>query len=400
MSTKAVSAILAAFALIMLAVTSFAEPNDEPAQPRTTEAPGLDGEEIKAEIDRQTRELDLSEWQSYFEELRPFSGAGSARELIERCSQGSEAELPNSLLEIARELIRSALSGVRGALAMLTAAGLITGLAEVMPRGGARKFASLLLSAAAAALTASAFSSLCASASASVGRTAGFTEAALPVMTLLLSAVGANASSGALRPLMLFLSGSVVPLIQRLVLPLILAGGIVGILDGLTDDGALSGIFKLIESAVKWILAIAAVVYTGVCVAQGMTVAAVDGVSIRTAKFAIDRLLPSTGGLIGGSVDTFMSCALLVKNGAGMAALIIMLGILARPLAVLGAGVFAFRASAALIRPAAASGTFRMLSCAADMAGHLFAATAVAGAMFAVTMLVFITAGGVSAGLW
>ena len=95
-----------------------------------------------------------------------------------------------------------------------------------------------------------------------------------------------------------------------------------------------------------------------------------------------------------------MGCALLIKNGVGTVAIIILLTIIIRPAIVLAAGVFIFRISAALCQPVADTRVVKLFSGASEITSYLFACVAVSGCMFALTMLVFIAAGGISAGLW
>jgi stage III sporulation protein AE len=104
--------------------------------------------------------------------------------------------------------------------------------------------------------------------------------------------------------------------------------------------------------------------------------------------------------MVSGTVDTVMGCALLIKNGVGAIAILILVSVLARPLVILAAGIFVFRLAAAVSQPAADERTVRLFSNAAETVSLLFACVVSAGCMMAVTMLVFIASGGISAGLW
>lgn len=359
-------------------------------------------EMLSAELKRQADELELAEWQRYFEAC---TGMGQGRYktvgemLLHYAEHGADAS-PQSIWELLIALLKAKANKLFGPVAAITSGALMTCLAGVLPDKGMRKTLALCLGAAPVLLTASAFTALCSEAFACMESFSGFTRAALPVMTTLLSAVGATASAGAMRPLMLFLSGTVVMLLRSVIMPLIFAAAAVGVADSLGGRARLSELFKLILKTVKWLIGIISILYFGICSVQGMTVSAADGISVRTAKYAVDKLLPSMGGLIGGSLDTFMSCALLIKNGAGISAIVIMLGLLIEPLASIGAGVLVFRISAALCRPAAEPGMAALLSNIADTAALLLGVVTAAGAMFAVIIMVFITAGGISAGLW
>lgn len=377
---------------ILLAAPAVAENEAEP----------VTQEELIAEIERQAGELELSEWQSYFEEMGDIGikRFGSVAGLILSYAERGSAASPGSIWDSALGMLKEALAGSMGMIAAVTAAAVVTCAAGILPLGGVRSAAGTALGILTVLMISGLLASLGSTASACVKKTAGFTEACLPVMTVLLSAVGATATAGVMQPLMLFLAGTMTGFIEKVIIPLILVGGVVCVLDCLDESGRLASLFRLIKKTVSWLMGLAAVLYFGVCAVQGLTVSAADGISVRTAKYAIDKLLPSTGGFIGGSADTFMSCALLVKNGAGAASVAILIGVIAKPLLAIGTGAFVFRAAAALAGPAASPQVIKMLGGAADIAGLLFGAAAVAGFMFVITVLVFTAAGGASAGLW
>ena len=50
----------------------------------------------------------------------------------------------------------------------------------------------------------------------------------------------------------------------------------------------------------------------------GRSAAAVDGVSIRTAKYAMDNFIPIVGGMFADTVDTLVGCSLIVQNAVGV----------------------------------------------------------------------------------
>lgn len=357
-------------------------------------------EELAEEIERQTRGIDLSTWDEYFSGIGDIAfGARSMRELLIRCAEGDAGDEPEGLFGVLKELVLSEFRRSSGAIAALTAAALITALSGVIADDGIKPVLSLILCGTAVTLTVGAFTSLCRTAADAVSASGKLTQSTMPIMSALLAAMGSTASEGAFRPLMAFLSGTVVLLIEKLVLPIILAGGILGTVDALAD-GRLEGLVKLAHRTSKWMLGLISSVYFCFTAVRGFTMAIRDGVTLRTAKFAISRLVPVVGSMVSGTVDSVMGCALLIKNGAGVVSIIILLSLTVRPLTVLLAGTFIFRISAALAGPLADPAVTKLFANTADMASDLFACAAAAGSMFLLTALMFIAAGGVSAGLW
>lgn len=357
---------------------------------------------IEDELIRQISELDLSGWEEYFIDLGRLTGRdfASLDGLLLSYAELGSSEAPDGLWETVGLLLRSELKRSAGAAALLAAAAMMTALSGVIADEGIRPVLGFILCGTAVTLTAGVFAALGKTASEAVAAAGELTERTLPIMSALLVSLGAVSSAGIFRPLMLFLSGTVIFIVQGLILPAVLMGGVLSVIDALTEGGRMSELVKLVQKLVKWALGLVSTFYFGMSAVQGLTVASRDGVTVRTAKYALSGLVPIVGNMIGGTVDTVMGCALLIKNGVGAAAILILLSILIRPLAVLAAGIFIFRTAAALSQPAADPKVVRLLSGAADMTNGLFACVAVTGAMLALTFLVFIASGGISAGLW
>jgi stage III sporulation protein AE len=96
-------------------------------------------------------------------------------------------------------------------------------------------------------------------------------------------------------------------------------------------------------------------VFIGVTMVQGLGTAAVDGVSIRTAKYAIDNFVPIVGGMFADTVDTLVGCSLLIKNALGTTGLMVLVGICISPMIQSLCAVLIYRLSAAILQPVAES---------------------------------------------
>ena len=84
---------------------------------------------------------------------------------------------------------------------------------------------------------------------------------------------------------------------------------------------------------------------------QGVSAAAVDGVSIRTAQYAMDNFIPIVGGMFADPVDTLVGCSLIVQHAVGALGLILLLGALAAPLLRTVATMFLYRAASPFLQP-------------------------------------------------
>jgi stage III sporulation protein AE len=132
---------------------------------------------------------------------------------------------------------------------------------------------------------------------------------------------------------------------------LALAYLVLSVLDNLSENFSLSRLSGLIKTASGWSLGICFTVFIGVMAVQGFGAAAIDGVSIRTAKYAIDNFVPIVGGMFADTVDTLVGCSLLVKNALGITGIILLVGYLAAPLLRVLATILILRIIAAILEP-------------------------------------------------
>jgi len=232
-----------------------------------------------------------------------------------------------------------------------------------------------------------------------VNAISGFIETASPLLLTLLNTVGAISGSGIIHPAMAFLTGFVTIMLENIVIPLILIGGALSVLNHFTGQAQLEQLSRLTKSGTKWVLGLMFTLYTGVVVLQGISVKAVDGLSVRTAKFAADRFIPVVGGMVSGTLDTVLSCSVLIKNAAGVTAIILTALISALPLFRIGINIFAFRIAAALCEPISDSRVPKLFATIADMLVMLFAAIVVLCVMFVITIGIVIGMNGSAGGI-
>lgn len=175
----------------------------------------------------------------------------------------------------------------------------------------------------------------------------------LPLLLTLLTALGGNASSAFLHPMVVAASGSMVFLAREVILRLVMCTCAVTAINHLSDRAHLTRLAQLLRSGVCWLLGVSFTVFLGAMSLQGVCSASIDGVVIRAAKYAVDNFVPVVGGMFSDTMDTLVGCTLIVKNALGVAAVLALLGAILGPLARTLAVVFVMKLSAALLEPVA-----------------------------------------------
>ncbi len=187
-------------------------------------------------------------------------------------------------------------------------------------------------------------------------------EGVAPVLMLLLTGMGGSSSSGVLSPVLAGLTGSIFSIITTVIFPLILIYAVVSIASNFSSTINLGKLAELLESIVKWLLGILFVIFLGITTLKGIAGASIDGVSFKTAKYTVDKMVPVIGGMFSETLDTIMACSLIVKNAVGIVGLISLACLIGAPLATLVANQFLLRFSAAAAEPFAEKRSVDLLS--------------------------------------
>lgn len=224
-----------------------------------------------------------------------------------------------------------------------------------------------------------AYVSLCRS---SVGEMAALMQALFPLLVTLLAAVGGTAGSMFYEPAVMAAAGSMTALVQQATMPMAAAVAVLTMVGGLSGRLRVSKLRRLIRQAADWTLGLGFTVFIGVMTVQGLSAAAVDGVSIRTAKYAMDNFIPVVGGMFADTVDTLVGSSLLIQNAVGVLGLMLLLGRLMTPLLRTVAAMLLYRAVAAVLEPMSDSPLCGCISDYSEVFSLLFIIQLSVGAMF------------------
>jgi len=224
-----------------------------------------------------------------------------------------------------------------------------------------------------------------------------FMYATTPVMVTLLVSGGNITSGGIFQPLMLLIVEVSATIMKGVFIPMIFLSTILSIVNNISDKIQLSRLVSLLKQITTWALGTILTVFIAVVSLQGSFGAVIDGVTSKTAKFAIGTFIPVVGKTLADAADTVIGCTLLIKNAAGLAVLIGVVVICIIPLVKILALVALYKAAAALVEPISEK---RITNCIGDVAGsmlHIFGVSAAVGFMFLITTTALISAGNLSA---
>ncbi len=176
-------------------------------------------------------------------------------------------------------------------------------------------------------------------------------DAIFPILLTLLTAVGGTVSVGIYQPAIALLSDVIINFITYFLLPLFIFSIIFSIVGNLSNNVRLDKFVSFLQSTFKWTIGLCFTIFLGFVSIQGVMAGAVDGLSIRTAKYAIKSYVPIVGGYVSDGLSIIMASSMLIKNAVGGVGLFLLLASIISPLVNLVIFMLALKFMAGIIEP-------------------------------------------------
>ncbi|WP_026475868.1 stage III sporulation protein AE [Alkaliphilus transvaalensis] len=223
-----------------------------------------------------------------------------------------------------------------------------------------------------------------------------FMQALLPILLAILLAMGGITSSAFFHPVLLGAIGFVGTVVKTVVLPLIFFSAVLSVVNNFSSKIQISKLAGLLKQGATMLLGFILTAFVGVISIQGITAASVDGVTIRTAKFAVDKFIPIVGGFLSDAMDTVIGASLLLKNAIGAIGLITVFLICLIPMIKILALIVIYKLCAAVIEPIAQSQLVDCLNQMSNALVLLFATVSSIAIMFFITITIIVGTGNIT----
>lgn len=354
-------------------------------------AVGAQGEDeteqaLKQGVDEVLDTLDLDALRMEYEQAPwVFEGASFDEAIAQVAQEGLTDVTAEQVLNAVFDTFKQALIGSGGGIAqivvMLLVTGLLSHLRGSFGKEGVSQVAFWAGYVVICALSVSMLTGCVIATKQALDRLQAITESVTPILIALLTGMGGLSTSGVMSPVMAALTGSVFTLIRNVVFPAILVAAVLTLASHISHTIKLTRFSSLIQSGVKWFLGVISTVFLGVTAMKGLTGAALDGLSFKTAKYTVDKMIPIIGGMFSDTLDTLFACSVIVKNAVGVVGLLVLAGAMLLPLATLVVNLFLFRLGAAVAQPFADENSTAMLSAMGNITMMLFVVLLVCTAM-------------------
>lgn len=177
-----------------------------------------------------------------------------------------------------------------------------------------------------------------------------FMDLLLPVLLTFLVIAGGPQTKIMFHPMIILTVNGISFIIVNIIFPMIYFSFIVSILSNLSDRIELKKLSELARQIISFIISAAFTVFIGLMTIYGLS-SKIDGISIRTAKFAIDNFVPIVGGFLSDTVDTVIGFSAMLKNGIGVIGLMVLMVITLFPVIKVAALLLIYKVTGAVIEP-------------------------------------------------
>ena len=220
-----------------------------------------------------------------------------------------------------------------------------------------------------------------------IGSLRQFMDALIPAYCLAVTMASGTTTAVVFYQFLLGLIYVLEWLIQEGLLGLIQVHVILVFINHLSKEEYLSQLSELVVKAAGWVLKSILAVVIGYNAIQGIISPVID--SLKSTAFSrVAQMIPGIGNVAGSVTDVLLGSAVLIKNGIGAAALIVIVLLCMAPLLKLGLLVVILELAAALIQPVSDK---RMTGCVAGVGDGiklLFRAVFTVAVLFVITIVV------------
>ena len=142
-------------------------------------------------------------------------------------------------------------------------------------------------------------------------------EGAYPILLTLSVSAGAEQSAAIISPTTLFVSDAVISAITSVVFPCLSLMLVTAIASNLNNSVKFKNLFGFLSSFLKWGIGLFTTFFSIFLAVKGSTAVMLDGISYKTAKYALGTSVPLVGGIVKDGLDMLVSSAVTIKNALG-----------------------------------------------------------------------------------
>ncbi|HHU42908.1 MAG: stage III sporulation protein AE [Bacillota bacterium] len=346
---------LAYILLLILSIISFLTTNLQPTAYANKEK---EEQNIEDEVDKRLNDLNLNEFEKFFNELQNESLKTFGRSVKQMISDVIYNKQPFNMATIYDSLLKAFFNQlvktapmVMTILIIAILLGVFKGLSSGFSKAQTQKMIYIACYGAILSILSIALGSIVVDVKNTINDMDTLMGIVFPILITLTAALGGAGSVAVYQPMMAVLTTVILKIINIFIMPLFMASVIFGMVGNLSSNVKLEKLTAATKSIAEWSLGIIFSLFVAVLTAQGVTGAAFDSVSVKSAKFALSSYVPILGGYLSEGFDLVMASCVLIKNALGLCSIIILMFIVFVPVIKILVLMFSLRLAAAIIEP-------------------------------------------------
>ena len=312
-------------------------------------------------IDEQLDVFDTSQLQSLIDEIlknNDYIQGLDFKDTLKKLIKGDEVLRWNSLKEALGKMffgeVRLNLLFLSKVLVIAIISAILTNLQSSFEQSNVSTLANYISYVLIAILVLGSFHQLIETVKGTIDTLVNFMELILPVLLTLLVLAGGPNTKVLFHPMIIVVVNIIGEVVKNVVFPMIYFTFIISILSNLSERKEFKKLSELGRQVIVFIITASFTVFIGIITIYGLS-SKIDGITIRTAKFAVDTFVPIVGCFLSDAVETVIGSSTVLKNGVGIIGLFLLIVITIFPVIKIAALLLVYKIVEVIIEPIVSS---------------------------------------------
>lgn len=315
-------------------------------------------QDLTDNIEEQLKDIDFSNLDSIVNGLQEgeknLFGANSFLGLVKSFIYGENLDLHNNFFSyILSTLFKSAVS-LLPYFATIVAIAIIYSLLSQFGNNSkvsAKNVVHIVCFASIALIVVKIIVSLLTSTTLVISSIASQTEFLFPILLTLITALGGTVTASTFQPVLATFSVLIIKIFTNILIPVFIFSFVFNIVGNISNNVKLEKFSKFFSSFFNWSVGIIFTIFIAFLAIQGLTVSSIDGISIKTAKYALKSYIPILGSYLSDGVGLILTSTSLIKNSVGVTGLVLLVSTIIGPILNIIVTMLLFKLVSALLEP-------------------------------------------------
>ncbi len=315
-------------------------------------------EDVSTEVDNQLSDLDFSNLEELLagldeEQLKIF-GESSFTDKIKMIINGEFKELGNTVISATINLVLKQILDFLPLVATILAIGILSSMLGNLRSGKDKSLGDVIhfvCYALILVLISSAVMQMLALCRSTLETMKAEIDIIFPILLTLMTAIGGTVSVSVYQPAIALLSGSIMQIFNLVLVPIFIFSFVFAVISNLTSTVKLEKFNSFLNSCFKWLVGVMFTIFIAFMSIQGITAGSYDGISVKTAKFALKSYVPILGGYLADGFNVIVASSVLIKNAIGACGLLLVFVSVLSPILTLVIFSLLLKLTASILEP-------------------------------------------------